>query len=283
MAAAHDHYRVDFLETLKLIGAILAALIASRTIWSGVQSRYRKGWGSRRVWRKKLNLLAIGATPEYVEDLLGTPVFRNDERPGIWKQDDEKPKWVDHIYSTPHAWVVTRRVEEQLESWSVTITDPKFWWELEDVTFGLAKGKLRRVTFSDLLESPSGKYESSGARSGVYAESAYFGNPGAYQTFIFMHNEEGIGKFRPSGNSDVRVGDFRRPDEEVEYPPSADGSTRSETTVNTIIVTWQRDEITHKTWQLWPIAASDQTRLLHRFRKQHGWQTKRSLGDGSGK
>jgi hypothetical protein len=273
---------MDPFEMLKLVGALLAALIASRTIWSGVRSGYLKGWGSRRVWRKKLNLLTNGATKEYVEDLLGTPVFRNEEPPSIWAKDDDKRKWVDHIFSTPHAWVVTRRLEDRLESWSVTITDPKFWWDLEDVTFKQVKGKLGRVLFSDLLHSPPGVYESSGARSGVYAESAYFGNPGGYQTYIFMHNQEGIGKMKPSGKEDVRVGDFKRPDDTVEYPKSADASHRAETTVNTIIVTWQRDEITHKTWQLWPAAASDQMRLLHRFQKNHGWQSKRSLGDGNG-
>lgn len=274
---------MDLVETLKLIGAILAALIASRTIGAGVRNWYLKGHGSRAVWRNKLNRLANGATAPYVENLLGTPVFENHEPPGIWVEDDEKPKWVDHIFSTPHAWVVTRRIEDRLEAWSVTITDPKFWWDLEDVTFGQAKGKLGRVTFGELLAAPSGKYESSGARSGAYAESASFGNPGGYQTYIFMHNEEGIGKFRPSGNRDVRVGDFQRPDDREEYPALADGSHRSETTVNTIIVSWQRDEITHNSWLLWPVAKSDQMRLLHRFKKKHGWQNKRSIGDGNGK
>ena len=265
-----------------MAGTVLAALIASQAIWSAARARYRKGWGSRKVWRRKLNLLANGATADYVKDLLGTPVFENHQPPSIWVEEDEKPKWVDHVFSTPHAWVVTRRTEDRLEAWSVTITDPKFWWELEDVTFQQVKGRLGRVTFSALLASPSGKYESSGARSGVYAESASFGNPGGYQTHVFMHNQEGIGDMRPSGNSDVRVGDFKRPDDRDEYPASTDGSHRSETTVNTIIVTWQRDEITHKTWQLWPVAASDQMRLLHRFQKKNGWQTKRLLGDGNG-
>lgn len=279
---ATDHCRVDFVESLKLAGTVLAALIASRTIWSVARAKYLKGWGSRKVWRRKLNLLANGATADYVKDLLGTPVFENHQPPSIWAEEDAKPKWVDHVFSTPHAWVVTRRIEDRLEAWSVTITDPKFWWELEDVTFQQVKGRLGRVTFSALLSSPSGKYESSGARSGVYAESASFGNPGGYQTYVFMHNQEGIGDMTPSGNSDVRVGDFKRPDDRDEYAASTDGSHRSETTVNTIIVTWQRDEITHKTWQLWPIAASDQMRLLHRFQKKDGWQTKRLLGDGNG-
>jgi hypothetical protein len=279
---ATDHYKVDIVETLKLVGVILAALIASRTIWAGVRSRYLKGWGSRKVWRRKLNLLANGATADYVKDLLGTPIFENHQGPSIWLEEDEKPKWVDHVFSTPHAWVVTRRIEDRLEAWSVTITDPKFWWQLEDVTFNQVKGRLGRVTFGDLLDASSGKYESSGARSGVYAESASFGNPGGYQTYIFMHNQEGIGTMKPSGNSDVRVGDFKRPDDRQEYPASVVGSHRSETMVNTIIVSWQRDEITQKTWQLWPIASSDQMRLLHRFQKKDGWQKKRISGNGNG-
>lgn len=137
--------------------------------------------------------------------------------------------------------------------------------------FGQAKGKLGRVTFGDLLVSPSGKYESSGARSGAYAELASFGNPAGYRTYIFMHNEEGIGAMKPSGNRDVRVDDFKRPDDRQEYPAATDGSHPSQTTVNAVIVTWQRDEITQESWLLWPVAKLDQMRLLHRFQKKHGW------------
>ncbi|MBT2521807.1 ETEC_3214 domain-containing protein [Arthrobacter sp. ISL-28] len=275
---------MDFVETLKLIGAILAALIASRTIGAGARNWYLKGWGSRKVWRKKLNLLAVGATEEYVENLLGTPVFRNLEGPEIWQGNEEDtPKWVDHIFSTPHAWVVTRRVNDQLESWSVTVTDPKFWWDLEDVTFGKAKGRLGRSTFSELVDAPSGKYESAGARTAVYAESAYYGNPGAYQTFIFMHNQEGTGTCRTSGKGDVRTGEFSRPDDKGDYSAPEDESYRSESVVNTIIVTWYSSKMLHHEWQSWPVAITDQMRLLHRYQKKHGWRGKRSLGDGNGK
>lgn len=50
---ATDHCRVDFVESLKLAGTVLAALIASRTIWSVARAKYLKGWGSRKVWRRK--------------------------------------------------------------------------------------------------------------------------------------------------------------------------------------------------------------------------------------
>jgi hypothetical protein len=121
-----------------------------------------------------------------------------------------------------------------LVAWSVTITDPRFWWSLEDATFGMVEGKLGRVTFSELLAWQTGKYASSGARSGVYAEAAYFGSPGAYQMYIFMHNEEGIGKFTPSGSSDVRVGDFKWHDDREDHPAINDAATRAEITVNTV-------------------------------------------------
>jgi hypothetical protein len=92
-----DHCSVDLFESLKLVGVILAALVASRTIWSGVQARYRKGWGSRQVWRKKLNLLANGATAEYVEDLLGTPVFGNQRLRASSPTRRSKPRKLLHL------------------------------------------------------------------------------------------------------------------------------------------------------------------------------------------
>jgi hypothetical protein len=164
-----------------------------------------------------------------------------------------------------------------------TITDPHFWWDLEDVTFGKAKGRLGRSTFSEVVDTPWGKYESAGARTAVYAESAYYGNPGAYQTFIFMHNQEGIGKAATSGKGDVRTGEFARPHDKGDYSAPADESYRAEGVVNTLIVTWYSSKITHKEWQSWPVAVTDQMRLLHRYQKKNGWRRKRSLGGGNGK
>ncbi|WP_437770666.1 ETEC_3214 domain-containing protein [Arthrobacter sp. KNU40] len=271
---------MDFVETLKLVGAVLAALIASRTIGSGFRTWYRKGWGSRRVWRRKLNLLANGATAAYMENLLGTPIFINEPPESMWL--DEEEEWVDRIFSTPHAWVVTRSIGERVEGWSVTITDPYFWWDIEDMTFKQVRGRLGRSVFSELLDRRSGQYESSGARSFVYAESVRFGNPAGYQTFIFMHNQEGVGTFKHSGRADVRVGDFQRPGDPPEFSVPAAETTRAETVANTVIVTTHKLDFTKKTWQLWPIAASDQTRLLHRFQRKSGWRKKRAVGGSDG-
>ncbi|MEW1812426.1 ETEC_3214 domain-containing protein [Pseudarthrobacter phenanthrenivorans] len=260
---------MDFVETLKLVGAFLAALIASRTIWSGVRRWYVKGWGSRRAWREMLNLLTNWADDDYIKDLLGTPVFRHEGRlnhPGA----DEAPDWIDRIYSTPHAWVVTRSIKQRVECWSVTVTDPKFWWDVEDVTFQMTKGRLGRATFAALVERPSGRYAQRGARRYDYAEGVYLGNPGAHQNFVFMYHTGGVGDLHPSEVDVLKTGSFAR-DVEVGDPhePSLE-ETRQKTTVNTIIVLSPTISPQDLVEQSLPVADADLTRLFHPYRKIRG-------------
>ncbi|MBU8865573.1 ETEC_3214 domain-containing protein [Paenarthrobacter aromaticivorans] len=256
---------MDFLETLKLVGAFLAALIASRTIFAGVRAWYLNGWGSRLVWRKKLNLLSNWADDDYIKDLLGTPVFRHEGQLGGVKANDEL-SWVDRIYSTPHAWVVTRSIRQRVECWSVTITDPKFWWDVEDATFNMLKGQLGRATFASLVKRPSGRFEQRGSRRYEYGESTSFGNPGAYQNFVFLYHPGGVGSPHPSGQDVVMTGDFTRDREHGEITPSLD-ETRMNTTVNTIIVLSPSISVADLMKQSLPVADGDVTRLFQPYRK----------------
>lgn len=262
---------------LTLFGTILTALIASQTVLVGVRRWYERGWGSRRLWRKKLNSMANWVTDEYVTDLLGIPVFRNQGSIPATNTSAEK-EWIDRVYTTPHAWVVTRSVEERVEAWSVTLTDPKFWWDVEEVTFKVIKGRLGRATFESLSTKPSGRFESRGAHRYEYAEITSAGNPGGYQSFIFMYNMAGFGTPHPSGEDVVKTGDFSDDEDYFErWSPPPANETRKKTVVNTLVVTapsWGINEIAR---QSWPKVERDQTRLLPRyqrkFEQRRGWMS----------
>ncbi|GAA4657961.1 ETEC_3214 domain-containing protein [Arthrobacter cryoconiti] len=260
---------MELFEIVKIAGAVLAALIASRTIWSGTRKWYLKGWGSRRVWRKKLNLISNWVTDEYVKDLLGTPVFRNQGSVSDGTQG-EKKAWIDRVYSTPHAFVATRSINERVEAWSVTVIDPKFLWSVENATFGIIRGKLGRSTFESLNAKPSGWIESCGANTYEYAEVSYLGNPGGYQNFTFMHTQAGIGAIHPSGHSLVIAGVFSGgTDSSKVHAQAPPDETRKKTTVNTILVTSPSLIVKNIPKHGWPVAGREQTRLLHQYRRPH--------------
>lgn len=268
-----------FNDGVTLFGTILSALIASQSILLGLRRWYGRGWGSRHLWRKKLDRMANWVADEYIKELLGTPAFRTQGSTSGRNGTGEKP-WIDRVYSTPHAWVVTRSIDERVEAWSVTITDPKFWWSIEEVTFKVIRGRLGHATFEALPTKPSGLYESRGAHTYAYAESSWLGNPGGYQNFIFMHNIAGIGTSHPSGQDDVRTGDFSEGQDLIFAPPPESEARKS--IVNTLLVTSPSCEIFSLPWQLWPVANSDQARLLHLGRKESGWTWKRIIGGGRG-
>ncbi|WP_332603692.1 ETEC_3214 domain-containing protein [Arthrobacter sp. S2(2024)] len=253
-----------FTDGLTTFGAILSALIASRTLWELVRGWYVKGWGSRRHWRDKFNHLANWTTDEYMADLLGTPVFIN-QRTTVDNQSTS-PEWIDRTYSTPHAWVVTRSVEGKIQGWSVTITDPKFWWDVEAPTFWQIKSRLGKATIANLVTKPSGSFEVRGARMYIYAESVYFGNPGAYQTYVFLHNNAGIGTCLPSGENYVKTGSFAG-NGVVGIAPVGNADLRKATTVNTLMVVSPSINIGGSDSSDWPTVHRDQIRMLFREAK----------------
>nr|WP_284990473.1 ETEC_3214 domain-containing protein [Arthrobacter sp. efr-133-TYG-120] len=108
---------------------------------------------------------------------------------------------VDYIFTTEHAWIVARIQSGEVLAWSVTVTDKRLKVDLRNLTFGLVKGKLGRSRFSDVVEQPSGVIEEVGSVSYAYAERTYFGRPSAYQSFVFMHNLEGVGTFENGGST----------------------------------------------------------------------------------
>ncbi|MFH5877287.1 ETEC_3214 domain-containing protein [Arthrobacter sp. NA-172] len=243
-----------FTSFLATSGTLVSALLASGSLWAFFRSQYLKGWGSRRHWRKKFNHLANWVTDDYIAELLGAPVMID---------QGAEPNSVNRIYLTPHAWVVTRSVDGKVQGWSVTITDTKFWWSIEAPTFWQLNSRLGRATFASLDTKPSGSFEARGARSYLYAESVYWGNPGAHQTYVFMHNNAGTGRLQPSRDVYVKKTGAFAGGGVAGVAQVANAETRANTTVNTLMVLSPSMSIRDGDFPVWPTVNRDQVRMVY--------------------
>lgn len=168
--------------------------------------------------------MVVGVTNDHVRSLFDVPIMQH-KSPGL---EDS----VDYVFMTSHAWIVSRVQGGAVTAWSITVTDPKFKINLRDLTFGLVDGKLGHSTFAEVVEHPNGKNEERGAATYAYAESTYFGRPSLYQTFVFMHNLEGVGNYKQSGQDFVASGEFNIAGSAMGDPAQLE-ETRKATIVNT--------------------------------------------------
>lgn len=191
--------------------------------------------------------MAIGVTGDHVRSLFGVPVLQS-KSPAVTGA-------VDYIYRTNHAWVVSRELDGAVVAWSITVTDPKFKIDLQELTFGLVGGRLGHTTFDQAVESPDGQYEEQGAAAYTYAESRYFGRPSGYQSFVFSYNREGIGKCKPSGQFHFASPPFVSGDPVGDIGQLED--TRRQTTLNTFYSTGRNDEALAQGSGFWSVVHAD--------------------------
>lgn len=227
------------MDPTALLTTALTVVALFAAVWGGVKAAgvgYRRTIGSRRDLASRLDLLACGVTREYVDSLLGAPAFR---RTG--------PFGAELVYTSRHAWISTLSLGDAVIALSVTVTDPKFWFRSSHLTFGQVGVQIGRSVFSKLPE-PQGRMLSIGARRLQYIEHFYFGNPGAYQDYLFSFNDAGVGGIALGegiDNAGIQgpSGIFRASGEDAAPaidPPAAGRQAlrkfRAETTINTLTV-----------------------------------------------
>ncbi|MFC9354092.1 ETEC_3214 domain-containing protein [Arthrobacter sp. NPDC057013] len=214
----------SFWNAVGLWATVFAGVAAAVPFAAAVRAWWARSGGSRRELKRRLAKMAIGVTDDHLRSLFGVPIMQS--------RSYTIENGVHYMFMTNHAWIVALVDNGAVLSWSITVTDRKFKMKLRDLTFGLVDGTLGHSTFADAVERPNGVYEEQGAATYAYAESAYFGRPSLYQTFVFMHNQEGIGDYKPSGQSVVASGPFAR-----HALPTGDAEKLSEvrkaTTINT--------------------------------------------------
>lgn len=229
---------------LALFATVFAAVAAAVPFAASIRNWWMRRFGSRRELRRRLGKMAVGVTLDYVKSLFGTPLMQKDAY--------DVPGAVEYIFMTDHAWIVARIRGGEVLAWSVTVTDKKFKMDFQDLTFGLVQGELGHSHFSDVVKEPSGFIEEVGSVSYCYAERKYFGRPAAYQSFVFMHNMEGIGSSKPSDNLSVLASPpFMTPGST--QPLESLDATRKATTVNTFLSCGRDDSFLEGGAARWPV------------------------------
>jgi hypothetical protein len=172
---------------VKLVSAeaILGLAAAIVAIGGGVFAAYRgfTRWysrtiGSRRHLAKRLNQLAAGVTTRWVEDRLGTPAFAREFRS---PRPEVTPGIRELVYRDRHAWIqVLVDGHDAVIRFSITVTDPRFRFQVSDLASGQLTAKLAHTSFADVRThlGPRGKSLRIGAHNREYAEAYWFGNPG---------------------------------------------------------------------------------------------------------
>lgn len=213
-------------------GSAVAAGRATAHFW-------RQTAGSRRTLARRLHQLGAGTTLCWVEDRLGTPAFAREFPP--------LPGVRELVYHSRHAWIqVLADEHDAVVRFSITITDPRFRFQVRDLTGGQLMATLGRTTFAatESHVDPQGLSLTVGANRYEYAEAYWFGNPGGYQWYVLSHNDasavgtidwsiggHGITSFQTGmleSAGTVPVGSVPGPDELSRF--------RAGTTINTLTI-----------------------------------------------
>jgi hypothetical protein len=210
---------------------------------------YARTFGSRRLLAVRLNQLAAGVTIRYVEERLGAPAFvRTMPLPSGQTADQSGRTLREQVYHTRHAWVQVLTDQDAVVRFSITVTDPRFHFQVQDLTFGHLEARLGRTRFSGIrtVYQPEGRSLNIAARRYEYSESYWFGNPGNFQRYVLSHNDAGSGHFGFSilqhGPGWCQEGSLRFDEPPAVIPPAFDSDAdyarqfRGETTVNTLTI-----------------------------------------------
>jgi hypothetical protein len=182
-----------------LAAAIVAVASGVFAAYRGLVAVYRRTIGSRRALAGLLYQLAAGVPRQWIEERLGAPAFvRGFDMP------DSRAKAIvrEFVYHARHAWVqVLLESHDAVIRFSVTVTDPRFSFQVRDLTAYQLTAKLGRTTFSDVAaqDRPLGRSLRIEEHNFEYAEAYYFEDRGYYQWFVLSHNDAGTGQWAVAG------------------------------------------------------------------------------------
>lgn len=217
------------------VGASIVAIAGAAygaTRWG--TALYRRTLGSRSDLNERLNKLGCGVTLEYVEGLLGPPVFQRTV------DSHDMPKCFERIYFTRHAWVLVLYTGN-VRAIAITVTDRRFAFKTNWLTFDHIQVTLGRGHFSDLPQGCNGRRFRSTQQTKEYAESYSFCESGRCQKYVLSYNDAGYGQFDEGlsdrvGMTEWSEGDISDQNPGVEVAPSVLVQFRARTVVNTLTI-----------------------------------------------
>lgn len=184
-------------DTLEVAGSAVAVMGGVVGAYSWSHNLYRRSIGSRQDHARRFNQLATGVTTRYVEERFGAPAFASEFQFDLGS--GAVVKLTNLVYSTRHAWLqVLTDESDSVARFSITVTDPRFRFQIRNLTFDNFEARLGYSHFSEIgsFPAPAGRsltytvqgrrHYSEAYRTGVYAD---------YQCIVLSHNDAGIGTF----------------------------------------------------------------------------------------
>jgi hypothetical protein len=169
------------------IGASAAAVAAGlRGLGLLVRRRWDQTIGRRHAQARILDELACTTSLAFIETKLGVPQFITHPYGG----DRE-----ERIYRLPGAWVAVEAKGGAVRLFSITITDPNMYYNVDGMTLGVVPLRLGKDTFAQARDSGDEQLWI-GARQAGYVRYYYAGNPGGYQHYWLSFNAAGAGRFK---------------------------------------------------------------------------------------
>jgi hypothetical protein len=174
--------QVDFFKLIGSADNITAFILASVVIVKSGQAAYARTLGRRNAFAKTLNKISCGNPVEYVNSLLGKPVYKDIPTDSVSRM----------LYASAYGWVTIHEENGAVVAYSFTRTSKKFRYGLQIQTFGNIVGRLGESTFREMsAEFPEAGRAYVGASVAGYTELLYFGRPGCYQHYGLSSVMEG--------------------------------------------------------------------------------------------
>lgn len=217
-----------FLSSVDSLLAIVLALTVIVGVVTKVPSRlwHRTRFSKRRAQSAILDQLAIGRPLATVESALGQPRLLS-RAYGI----------EERFYRLPGAWVILHAPDAVVEVYTITITDPKMFYDTGPATLGSIQVRLGRDTFAKAPTAPDGETFQVYAHLAAFIRYYDHGCNAAGNQYLWLaFNELGAGTLHGAGGTSYATGRFaesyRAQADEEDATPDYTGIT-----VNTLTVT----------------------------------------------
>ncbi|HEX7429256.1 MAG TPA: ETEC_3214 domain-containing protein, partial [Mycobacterium sp.] len=169
---------------------LVGTLAVARRWWD-------RSFGRRHAQARILDQLSCSVSMVFIESQLGVPLFITHP------YGDERE---ERIYRLSGAWVAIQPKHGAVHLFSITITDPKMYYDISDMTRGVLKLKLGKDTFAHV----NPEYHDSeslwfGTRQAGYLRHYFLGNSSGYLHYWLSFNAVGAGVF-PSDEQPYQSG-----------------------------------------------------------------------------
>lgn len=171
---------------------LLASAVGLISNLEYLKSVYDRSIGEKSHSQSIINKLQAGTNIKYFESLLGTPAFIN----SYPNRFEDSPKNIEYIF-IKNGFYVQAITNLFGKVFAYSITSSGSHPIIEIITPTIDRVVLGKSLFSDIasLGKPDKIINYLGAHDWFYGEMFYFGNPGAYQTYVFSNNRSGIYDF----------------------------------------------------------------------------------------